>query len=215
MEIRITKLTGKELLHSAAKRTFVGTTNISLSSMYAKEHSPIRTQLFWIEFDDIPLYVSTHFIRHHVGSQPFALTHRTDRKGGVNTLMDFIDEDLMYEINYLIEDNKLDINKFKHLMSKIDTKFGRNTPTNLGLCINAQSLIDMAKVRLCGKADVKTQEVMYTLKKVMKTVDPELSQFLVPTCIYRNGICNEGNRSCGYNKTVAFKQQLQEYLKLF
>lgn len=60
----------------------LGTSHATLSSLYKSEHSPVRTQLFWISLKSIPLYISTHLIRHHVGSVPFQLTCRDDRNGG-------------------------------------------------------------------------------------------------------------------------------------
>ncbi len=45
------------------------------------EHSPIRRSEISILFEEIPYYVSTHFVRHHVGLEKFISTSRSDRTG--------------------------------------------------------------------------------------------------------------------------------------
>ena len=45
------------------------------------EHSPLRCLIFNIDLYDIPNYISVHFIRHHVGVQPFVSTSRPDIDG--------------------------------------------------------------------------------------------------------------------------------------
>lgn len=46
------------------------------------EHSPIRLGEFIFKFTDIPTFVATHFVRHHVGVTPFVSTRRDDRFDG-------------------------------------------------------------------------------------------------------------------------------------
>lgn len=52
--------------------------------MYQAGHTPMRTQLFWIEMVGIPTFVSVHFVRHNVGVSHFVQTNRSDR-GGTGT----------------------------------------------------------------------------------------------------------------------------------
>ena len=47
----------------------------------ASEHSPIRAIDFLIFMKEIPLYVSTQIIRHHIGIEKWQGTNRTDRTG--------------------------------------------------------------------------------------------------------------------------------------
>ena len=75
----------------------------------------------------------------------------------------------------------------------------QNAPVNHIMDINAQALIFMARKRLCGKADKKTQEIMKTIKDKIIDVCPEFQGFLVPDCMYRGGICHEF-KSCGLDK---------------
>lgn len=48
--------------------------------MIKAEHSPLRCLMFYIDFYDIPYYVSTHLVRH-VHAQPFVSTSRPDIDG--------------------------------------------------------------------------------------------------------------------------------------
>ena len=67
---------------------------------------------------------------------------------------------------------------------------------------NAQHLIDTMRKRLCFQASPETREYAEDLKAVLHEIEPELSDVLVPNCVYRCG-CPEMNR-CGYwNKLIA------------
>ena len=54
----------------------------SLKDLYLWEHSPSRTQMFWIHMENIPSFVSVHLVRHAaVGQQHYVMSNRTDRGG--------------------------------------------------------------------------------------------------------------------------------------
>lgn len=165
IEVIIEKITDSSLMQKACASTFHGDkpTKITLDKIYKCEHSPIRTQLYWVEIKEIPTFVSTHFVRHKIGVEHFVSTNRIDRGG--------------------------------------DVVADRNTPIRVhSMLINAQSLINMAKDRLCTGASKETREVMEMIKVCIKNIDPDLYKYLVPKCFYRNGLCPE-LRSCGLNKT--------------
>ena len=87
-------------------------------------------------------------------------------------------------------------------------------PTNHRMLLNAQHLIDMAKLRLCYKANEKTREIMLMIREELMLVDWELAQYLVPKCVYRNGICSEP-KPCGNYKITrydpdAIKKRMKE-----
>lgn len=86
MKVIVEKITDERIMREACEMTFLGKSKMTLKRMAACEHSPLRTQLYWIRLYDIPLFCSTQLLRHHVGSQPFQLTCRTDRKGGQQSL---------------------------------------------------------------------------------------------------------------------------------
>lgn len=62
--------------------------------------------------------------------------------------------------------------------------------------INAQQMIDAWKVRLCHQADPETRAYAEDLKIELHKYEPELSDVLCPSCVYR-GSCPEIN-NCGY-----------------
>ena len=70
-----------------------------------------------------------------------------------------------------------------------DTEVDRDTPVNHGMDINSQSLISMARRRLCHKSHSKTVAVMRKIKKALAS--HAVADFLVPECVYRNGFCPE------------------------
>jgi hypothetical protein len=73
---------------------------------------------------------------------------------------------------------------------------GRYTPVNHAMFCNAQSLINMARRRLCFKAHKDTVSVMQAIKDEVQKIDPDLAACMLPDCLYRQG-CYEF-KSCGY-----------------
>ena len=92
MRITVTKLTDKSLVDRACSFTAGSSIEVkSLYKMYKSEHSPMRTQMFWIEMEDIPTFVSVHLVRHKIGVEHFCSTRREDRfdplEGSTSTLL--------------------------------------------------------------------------------------------------------------------------------
>lgn len=83
---------------------------------------------------------------------------------------------------------------------------------NMEIEANAQALINMSRKRLCYQASPETREVMEQMKKEVSKRDEFMASVMVKDCVYRNGLCAEPN-SCGYNKTEAFKKELEDYKK--
>lgn len=81
MDIRVEKLTTIELARRACESTMhkENVSRIPLARLYRAEHSPMRTQLFWVEMIDIPTFVSVHLVRHKIGVEHFVSTNRIDR----------------------------------------------------------------------------------------------------------------------------------------
>lgn len=83
--IKITKITGKELLDLACSYTIGKPVNVKdMRKFYESEHSPVRTQIYIIQMDEIYSFVSTHFVRHKVGVEHFVKSNRIDRGGDAN-----------------------------------------------------------------------------------------------------------------------------------
>lgn len=221
--VSVRKLTDEDLMREACESTFLGKSHQSLLSIYKSEHSPARTQMFWVTLKNIPLYVSTHLLRHHVGSQPFQLSCRADRQGGNPGLPERID-DAISRLTALISDwykggaiTSPHIREFEQVvggLAWLKDNSDRHTPVNLSLCLNAQSLIDMAKLRLCGQASSETRIIFQAIKDKIVEIDPSLAKVMVPKCVYRNGLCGEP-RCCGYNSTEKFQDELHAYLENF
>lgn len=81
---------------------------------------------------------------------------------------------------------------------------------NIDIVLNAQSVINVSKVRLCSKASKETREVWEKVVAEISAIAPELGAKCVPTCIYR-GFCPEEG-PCGNVKTEKFKQWRKEYI---
>lgn len=64
--------------------------------------------------------------------------------------------------------------------------------------MNAQNAIDTFRKRLCYQASPETRKYAEDFKRALKSVEPEISDVLVPNCIYRGG-CPE-LKSCGLYK---------------
>lgn len=61
-----------------------GTKEVSedyMRKLYRSEHSPIRIRSFVIKIENIPSWIATHLVRHHIGVTHFVSTQRDDRTG--------------------------------------------------------------------------------------------------------------------------------------
>jgi thymidylate synthase ThyX len=66
--------------------------------------------------------------------------------------------------------------------------------------INAQELMQMARMRLCRQASVETRMVMTEIRDAVVQVNPEFAPHLQPKCLVHGG-CNEF-KPCGYYDEV-------------
>ena len=72
----------------------------------------------------------------------------------------------------------------------------QDAPVNFEAQANAQNLIDVMRKRLCYQASPETRQLALDLKFVLRDIEPELSDVLVPNCVYRCG-CPEF-KECGF-----------------
>lgn len=222
VSIKVKKITDVSLLQDANSFTTGNESKMSLSKGYRFGHSPIRTQLFWIEMRNIPLFVASQLVRSHIGVQFFQRSKRIDRGGA-----DFTSEcdkislrlsKVSDKIGVLMscEEVKECVFALNDIMHKIDALpklFDRNAATDLAFIANAEALINMAHKRMCSKASLETRIIIGQLKNEMQKVDFDLSEHLVPQCIYRGGICPEP-KSCGYNTSDRGIEKIKEYKNL-
>lgn len=217
-KVTVTKLTDIELLHKANSFTTGKESHMSLAKAYALGHSPIRSQLFWIELVDIPLFCASQFVRSHVGIQCFQRTKRTDRGG-----MDFnqVCRDLGFGIrtefvgkeNQPVKDISGEYCKWADAVEALPEHFDRYAPTDLACIINAEAIINMSHKRLCAKASTETREIWTTVVTEIGKIDPDLARHCVKPCI-ATGICREA-KSCGFIKSDPYRHQRNDYKLLF
>ena len=223
MNIKVTKLTGIDLLHKANSFTTGKESGMSLKTAYRTLHSPARTQLFTIEFEGIPLFVASQLVRSKVGVEWWQRSKRTDR-GGANfqNECDALTDTLETQIEN-IEDGSFsytreavldNLRDSVEIIKELPERFDRYAPTDLMCLINAEAIINMSRKRLCAKASKETREIWQKVCELIEEYDPDLYQHLVPQCVYRGGICPE-SKCCGYIASEKGQSRLKFYKALF
>ena len=162
------------------------------------EHSPIKLVEYLISFKDLRQWVGVHLLRHE-HMLPFIHSQRVDRREDIDSLtervMSIIEEDVKSDKSF---------NKRDYLF--------QGEPNDQDFVVNAQTLINISRKRLCHCASKETREAWIAVKEAIKEFDPIMASFMVPNCIYRSR-CPEMN-TCGYYKTDKFKKELDEYWNL-
>lgn len=211
MAVKVTKLSNIDLLHRAAQFTSGHESHMGLKTAYRNQHSIIRTQLFWVECTDIPLFVASQLVRSHVGVQCYQRSKRPDRGGA-----DFADVcDFMVRNARTIGSTPAeDLAWLTKQIKTLPEQFDRYAPTDIAMLLNAEALMNMAHKRLCTKASEETRKVVQEIVEGVKECDPALAAHLVPACMYHGGICHEPN-GCQLCKTEAGKAELEAYRNLF
>lgn len=89
-------------------------------------------------------------------------------------------------------------------------KLPQDTPQDFVGEANVQSLIDTMRKRLCKRVSKETRELAMDLKREIKcsASQPEVSDVLVPNCVYRCG-CPEINGCHWYEKTIVNNPRLK------
>lgn len=86
-------------------------------------------------------------------------------------------------------------------------KAPQDAPVHLIGSMNTQHHIDTSRKRLCFKAAPETRGYMEDYKRTLRPIEPQISDAMVPNCIYRCG-CPEAE-SCGwYQRMVAKHPEL-------
>lgn len=223
MNIKVRKLTDVSLLREANSFTTNKESKMTLLTAYRTKHSPIRTQIFWITMEDIPLFVASQIVRSHVGIQCYQLSKRTDRGGedfrvechDFGQRLDLIAENVDEGLSEKEADDLTQaLGEMENEVKAWPSRFDRYAPTALAVLINAEAIMNMSTKRLCAKASPETREVWQAVVSKVSEIDPDLAKHCVPQCMYRGGICPEP-KGCGYNKTEIFNKALTEYKKLF
>jgi len=91
----------------------------------------------------------------------------------------------------------------------------RETPTNHHMMLNAAAMIKISRDRICNEASVDTIKVWRAVREEVRKINPEMALFMVPECVYRNGLCPHFHSKCHYFNTNKFKEELEIYKQSF
>jgi hypothetical protein len=84
---------------------------------------------------------------------------------------------------------------------------------DMDVLVNAQSLINISRKRLCGKASLETRHAWEKVRKEMKVKDKAMADVMVPECVYR-GFCPYGKDTCGYFNTPMWYDWRMKYMDI-
>lgn len=224
MEIKVTKLTGIDLLHKANAYTTGKESKQSLASAYRAKHTTIRTQLFLVECIGIPQYVAYHFRTHFTlyviapMEYGWMKSKRIDRGGAdFRTVCQEQSNLLMEAYNAILSGDKEtaqhNVLCVSDNLDDFPNEFDRYAPTDFVFMVSAEGLMVMAEKRLCYTASKETRETMDAICEQVYDVDPDLYPHLVPPCVAHGGICRE--HCCGFNKSQKGIKAIEDYKKLF
>ena len=203
MEVTVTQDTSWNRALNAARKTW-GKNKIEKepSEEWKKmalmaEHSPIKLVEYTISFKDLRQWVGVHLLRHPF-VLPFIHTQRVDKRD--------LDEYVDKVMSILSDDVKNDPS-----FNKRDQLFQGQT-NDQDFVVNAQTLINISKKRLCNCASKETRDAWKAVQDAIREFDPVMASFMVPSCVYR-GFCPEKD-SCGYWKTKKFNKDVNDYRNL-
>lgn len=87
----------------------------------------------------------------------------------------------------------------------------QGTPNDQDFVVNAQTLINISRKRLCTCASKETREAWQMVKDEIAEQDEVMADKMVRNCVYR-GFCPELN-CCGYVNSERYKEELNRYRK--
>jgi hypothetical protein len=94
-------------------------------------------------------------------------------------------------------------------------KAPQDAPVNHQCFANAQAILNISKARMCINASLETRQAWNLFLGCLQPFAPELVSACVKPCVYRNGICPELFKPCGFNHTATFEYEKENYLSLF
>lgn len=219
--ISVTKLTDLDLLHRANKTTSGATSStMTLRNAYAKRHSVIRTQLFHIQFDGIPLFVASQLVRHHAGADWWQQSKRVDAHP---LSRDFVKE--VAAVADILDSASGDAYNLRTRIDMVLEKIGdwpysfdRMQPVKLMGVLNAEAIINISHARLCCRASNETREVWQKVVDAIREADPDLAFHCVPKCTAL-GYCPEGYNRRGHDtirkESSDYRYEISQHLKAY
>lgn len=161
------------------------------------EHAPIKLVEYKISFKQLKQWVGVHLLRH--GFQiPMIHSQRGDRR-------DLSKEyPKIEEVYNLLKDDLTN--------PSLRDCLPQGTPNDQDFYVNAQTLINISRKRLCSCASKETREAWQLVKQAVTEIDPIMGSKMVRECIYR-GFCPEMFPACKYCQTPEYQKELKEYRK--
>ena len=185
MKITIERIVGWDRVLNSA-RTTAGKKELDKEpsdtfkkQLLISEHSPIRNLLYEITIEELPYWTAMHLRTHHMGFKS-------------------AEDDLFF-----IQTQRTDRTQ------KERDKIYQDAPVRLKIQANAQSLINVSRVRLCHKAMKETRETWEAVIEEVSKIEPFLAEVCVPNCLYRGFFPEQP--TCGYVKTKKFMKIIQKY----
>lgn len=89
----------------------------------------------------------------------------------------------------------------------------KSDPCNIRLFLNAQEIINISRLRLCGRAEKPTRDAWKQVISKLSETEPELAAACVPNCIYRS-LCPE-SKCCGLFRTEKGLNARKKYERTF
>lgn len=161
------------------------------------EHSPIKLVEYCIQFSKLRQWVGVHLLRHQY-MIPMIHSQRSDRRDltqeypELNKILDTLESDIK---------NSPDFNPRDYLP--------QGELNDQDFYVNAQTLINISRKRLCGCSSHETREAWKAVKDAIAEIDPVMASKMVPNCIYR-GFCPE-LKCCGFCNSPKFPELLAGY----
>ena len=87
----------------------------------------------------------------------------------------------------------------------------QGTPNDQDFVVNAQTLKNISRKRLCTCASKETREAWQMVKDEIRKFDPVMADKMVRNCVYC-GFCPE-LKCCGFVNTEEYKKELEAYRK--
>ena len=145
--------------------------------------------------------VGKSFVADKPMSQPLKEKYLKSEHSPIRALQFIIKMEIPYYVSVHLVRHKIGVEHFvqsqrNDRQDKYDrTKAPQDAKVSHIMLINAPALMQMARKRLCGKADPATQKVMREIVKKVVELNPEFEHVLVPNCEYLHE-CPEF-KSCG------------------
>lgn len=111
-------------------------------------------------------------------------------------------------IEKFVATQRADRNDFKYNRDELP----QGSLNSMIMTANAQSILNISRVRLCNCASQETREAWKAVLNEISKIDPVLVDKCAPNCVIK-GRCPE-LECCGFDKTSKFKEARERYWKI-